>query len=368
LLGLDLPSTLLALADDVIEQMRKSLHCSECLLLARLHRHDWPGITAAFGGEPDDRQRALVPRSSHVRTPAKLPTVGLLHLQVSGTNERVLAAFHKGLEGTGFVEGQNLAIEYRWTQQADQVLDLATDLVRSRVKVVVTAGGSLPALAAKTARSSLPIVFMDVPDPIKVGLVTSLTRPGGNATGIIHIEQRYKQFELLNELVPQATVIGYLFDSRIPGANDAVQELLLTAFSFGQQVVLVEVPRSSVLVGAFARLVEQRADVLMVALGPLPADDAKTLIAFATHHTIPTSYQFPDVVYHGGIMRYGADSAEHWRLAGIYAGRILQGAKPAGLPIVQATKCELVINLRAARVIGFDIPRSLTLIANEVFE
>jgi putative ABC transport system substrate-binding protein len=294
--------------------------------------------------------------------------VGLLHLQASGSNERVIAGFHQGLKGTGFVDGQNLVIDYRLAHQEGQLPGLAANLVRSRVEVIVTAGGNLPALAAKAATSKLPVVFADGTDPVKVRLVASLSRPGGNVTGVTHLDQANKRVELVNELVPRAAVIGYVFDSRIPGANDAMQQLLLAAFSAGQQIVPVELTSSSDLESEFARLKDQKADVLMVAIGPRIATELAKLTALATRHRIPAIYQRPDFVHQGGLMSYSADLAESWRLAGMYAGRILKGAKPGDLPIVQTAKCELVINLRAAKAIGFTVPRSLRLIADELLE
>jgi putative ABC transport system substrate-binding protein len=302
---------------------------------------------------------------------AAMPVIGFLHSQASDLYSHALAGLHQGLKEAGYVEGRNVAVEYRWANnQNDRLPELAADLVRRQVAVIVTAGGTLTAIVAKAATSTIPIVFTNGGDPVKVGLVASLNRPGGNVTGVTRItsELAAKRLEILRELVPQATTLAYLVDPRTPPANDVTNDLLAAARTLGRQVSFVEARSTDDFEPAFTTLVQRQTGALIVAPSPLFTSNGDKLVTLAARHKIPAIYQFRDFVAEGGLMSYGADLAENWRLGGVYAGRILKGAKPADLPVQLPTKFELVINLKTAKTLGLTIPPTLLAIADEVIE
>jgi ABC-type uncharacterized transport system substrate-binding protein len=269
------------------------------------------------------------------------------------------------------VQGREIEVDYRWANNRDDQLQrLVTDLIRRQVDVIVTGGGISPALAAKAATSTIPIVFTIGGDPVKNGLVPSLNRPGGNITGVSRIinDLVSKRLEILHQLVPQANVVGYLADRRTPPANDVTNELRSAARALGQEIVFQPVSSITEFGPAFETLRQRQAGALLVASGPLFASNADEIVALAARYRFPANYPIRDFVLAGGLMSYGADLAETWRLGGQYAGRILKGTKPADLPVQLPTKFELVLNLKTAKALGLTVPQSLLTGADEVIE
>ena len=279
---------------------------------------------------------------------AALPVIGFLNATSPDGYADRLRGFRQGLKETGYVEGENVAVEYRWAEdQSDRLPALAADLVRRRVAVLAATSTS-PALAAKAATTSIPIVFMVAEDPVRLGLVASLARPSGNATGINFYtgELTAKRLELLRELVPAATRVAVLINS----ANVSTETTLRDVESAAR---------------AMAR---ERTDALFVGLDPFLNSRRVQLAQLATHHRIPAAYSARDIAEAGGLMSYGTNITDAFRQVGVYAGRILQGAKPADLPVVQASKFELVINAHTARMLGLTVPDKLLAAADEVIE
>ena len=308
------------------------------------------------------------PLAAQAQQPA-MPVVGFLHPASPDTYVDRLRAFRHGLKEVGFIEGENAVVEYRWAEnQSDRLSSLAAELVRRPVAVIVTSGGTAPALAAKAATSTIPIVFTVPEDPVKLGLVASLARPGGNATGVNFFSDELvaKRLELLRELVPAASRVAVLLNPA--NAGTMLQDVQAAARRMGVQIQAINVSTSRDIDTAFAALGRERLDALFVTGGPFLQSRRMQLALQAARHAIPTSYgsrEYPEI---GGLMSYGASLTEAHRQAGVYAGRILKGAKPADLPVIQATKFELVINLTAARTLGLGVPPSLLARADEVIE
>jgi putative tryptophan/tyrosine transport system substrate-binding protein len=301
---------------------------------------------------------------------ASMPVIGYLNSRSRDSDTLFLAAFHRGLNETGYVEGQNVAIEYRWAEgQYERLRVLATDLVDRRV-TVMAATSTPAALAAKAATSTIPIVFTSAADPVEIGLVDSLSRPSGNATGVnIYLSHLgAKRLELLRELVPNAAVIGMLVNPNFPDAESQAKDVEEAARTLGQQVHVVNANSEGKFNQAFATFIEMKADALLISLDSFFLSRREQLVALAAHHKIPAIYFSRDFVLVGGLMSYGSDIADSYRQAGIYAGRILKGAKPGDLPVVQPTKYELVINLKTAKALGYTVPDSLLARADEVIE
>src|SRR5262245_54761943 len=299
-----------------------------------------------------------------------MPVIGYLNSRSRDTDTPLLAAFHRGLNETGYVEGQNVAIEYRWADgQYDRLPVLATDLVRRRV-IVMAATSTPAALAAKAATSAIPIVFTTAADPIAVGLVDSLSRPRGNATGVnIYLSDLgAKRLELLRQLVPNAAVIGMLVNPNFPDAESQSNDVQEAARTLGQQVRIVNANSEDDFDGAFATFVELKADALLVSTDALFLNRREQLVALAARHKIPAIYFGREFVVAGGLTSYAANLADGYRQAGIYVGRILKGAKPGDLPVVQPTKFDLVINLKTAKALGLTIPDKVLALADEVIE
>ena len=299
-----------------------------------------------------------------------MPVMGYLNSRSRDTDTPFLAAFHHGLNETGYVEGRNVAIEYRWAEgQYDRLPMLATDLVRRQV-TVMAATSTPAALAAKAATSAIPIVFTTAADPVAVGLVDSLSRPSGNATGVnIYLSHLgAKRLELLRELVPNAAIIGMLVNPNFPDAESQSKDVKEAARTLGQQVHIVNANSEGDFNQAFATFIEMKADTLLISLDAFFLSRREQLVALAARHKIPAIYFSRDFVLVGGLMSYGSDIANSYRQAGIYAGRILKGAKPGDLPVVQPTKFDLVINLKTAKTLGLTVPMIMQMTADEVIE
>jgi len=312
---------------------------------------------------------AAWPLAARAQQPA-MPVIGYLNSRSRDTDTLFLAAFHRGLNETGYVEGQNVAMEYRWAEgQYERLRVLATDLVDRRV-TLMAATSTPAALAAKAATSAVPIVFTSAADPVEIGLVDSLSRPSGNATGVnIYLSHLgAKRLELLRELVPNAAVIGMLVNPNFPDAESQAKDVEEAARTLGQQVHVVNANSEGNFNQAFATFIEMKADALLVSLDSFFLSRREQLVALAARHKIPAIYFSRDFVLVGGLMSYGSDIADSYRQAGIYAGRILKGAKPGDLPVVQPTKFDLVINLKTAKALGLTVPTIMQMTADEVIE
>jgi putative tryptophan/tyrosine transport system substrate-binding protein len=306
-----------------------------------------------------------------VRAQQPVPVIGYLSSRSPGETAALLAAFRKGLGEAGFVEGQNIAIEYRWAEgQYDRLPEMAADLVRRGVAVLVTTGGEPSALAAKAATSTIPIVFTAGGDPVKTGLVQSLNRPGGNATGVsvLTTAPESKRLGLLHELVPGAKAVGVLIDPYYQEAEAQARELREAAGTIGQPIRIAYAKTDSELELAFGTLVREGAEALLVGADPFFDTRRDRIIAFAAERRLPAVYQFREYAVGGGLMSYGVDLPAGYRQVGNYAGQILKGAKPADLPIVQSIKFEFVINLKTAKTLGLEVPAMLLARADEVIE
>jgi putative ABC transport system substrate-binding protein len=300
-----------------------------------------------------------------------MPVIGFLSGASPAAFAHLVAAFHEGLAEAGYVEGENVAIEYRWAEgRYDRLPAFAADLVAREVTVMVASGGDRPTLAAKAATSTIPIVFTGSDNPVKFGLVASLSRPGGNVTGMqgFTSELEVKKLELLHELLPDARMIAMLVNPDNPSAEPDTKDVQAAASAIGKQIRVLEASSEQEIDLAFETLVQQRPDALLVGHDPFFNSSREQLVALAARHAVPAIYEFREFVLAGGLMSYGNIIADNYRQAGIYAGRILKGEKPADLPVQQATKFELMINLPLARTLGIEIPRSILLRADEVIE
>jgi len=301
-----------------------------------------------------------------------LPVVGFLGAtESSGRNAEYTAAVREGLKEGGFVEGQNVAFEYRWAEgQYDQLPALAAELVRRRVAVIVPIGGAPPTVAAKAATSTIPIIFNIGGDPVQLGVVASLSRPGGNVTGVamMVVEIEAKRLELLSELVPTAALIAVLVNPNNPQAEAQSHAVQAAARPLGRQVLVLRASTESEIETALATLVQQRAGALHVGGDTYFGSLFPLLIALTMRHRIPSSYGERQYVVQGGLMSYAPNFIDSYRQTGVYAGRILKGAKPADLPVNQATRFEFVLNLKTAKALGLDIPLKLQAFAEELFE
>ena len=281
-----------------------------------------------------------------------------------------VAAILQGLNETGYVEGRNVAFEYRWGEDHNERLPaLAADLVQRQVAVIATSG-TVSAIAAKAATTTIPIIFAAGGDPIAIGLVTSLNRPGGNITGANFLGGTLmaKQFEMLHETVPKAPLIGFLTDSTNPNTEADIKYTLAAADQVGQKMTIVQAHADSELEAAFITLVQQRVGALIVNPDPFFLTRRDKIVELAARQKIPTIYNLREYVTAGGLMSYGTSITEANRIAGLYAGRILKGEKPSDLPVQRSTKVELVINLKTAKALGITIPLSLLGRADEVIE
>ena len=298
------------------------------------------------------------------------PVIGYLSSTSPGPSAPFVAAFRQGLSETGYVEGQNVAIEYRWAEgRYDRLPALVNDLVGLKVDVIVTGGGLAPR-AAKNATSTIPIVFTTGDDPVAIGLVASLARPGGNVTGVswLAVELHSKRLELMSELVPQARVIALLVNPNSPQTERVVRDMQEAARVSGVQLPILKAGSESEIDDAFASLVQGHAGALVVQADPFLNSRGEQLVALAARHAVPAIYGLREYATAGGLISYGPSFTAVFRQAGIYTGRILKGAKPADLPVVQPTTFELVVNLKTAKVFGLAIPPSILARADEVIE
>ena len=301
---------------------------------------------------------------------SQIPVVGFLHSGSPEPNANRIAAFRKGLSEAGYVEGQNVAIEFRWAEgQDDRLWDLAADLIRRRVAVIATP--ATPALlAAKAATTSIPIIFALAADPVAMGLIASLNRPGGNATGVsfLFVELVSKQLGMLRELVPAANRFVALVGSHAAIADAVVKDLQASASALGLPIEILRAGTAREIDAAFANLVQKPGGALLVSPDTFFTSRRAQIVTLAARHALPAIYYAREFAEIGGLMSYGPNVADGYRLTGIYVGRVLKGEKPADLPVVQPTKFELVVNLNTARAVGLEIPQSLLTIADEVIE
>jgi putative ABC transport system substrate-binding protein len=303
---------------------------------------------------------------------AAMPVIGFLGAESPDLVASRLRAFHQGLSETGAVEGRNVAIEYRWAEgHNDRLPALTTDLVSRQVTVITLPGSTPAALAAKATTTTIPIVFGVAVDPIAVGLVASLARPGGNITGVttLNLEVIPKRVELLHELIPTATVVALLVNPTSSTlAETTTRDARTAARTLGLEIYVLHASAERDFDTAFATLVQRQAGALMIAPDAFFNSHLEQLAALALRHAVPTIYQFRDFTTAGGLMSYGGSVTETYRLAGVYTGRILKGEKPADLPVQQSTKVELIINLKTAKALGLNVPPSLLARADEVIE
>ena len=314
---------------------------------------------------------AAWPVAARAQQPA-MPVVGLLDQRSPDELEDRLRGFRQGLKDSDFVEGQNVAIDYRWAQnKEDRLPELAADLVRRRVAVIAATGGIGPTLAAKAATTTIPVVFIVSDDPVRLGLVASLARPGGNLTGInfFNVELTAKRLELLRELVPATTRVAVLINpANTEYTETTVREVGAAARTIGLQIQVLKASTIGEINAAFATFVRERPDALFVGQDPFFNSRRTQLVHLATRYAVPASYTARDFAEAGGLMSYGANIADAWRQAGSYAGHILKGAKSADLPVVQSSKFELVINHQTATMLGLTVPDKLLATADEVIE
>jgi putative ABC transport system substrate-binding protein len=312
---------------------------------------------------------AVWPVAARAQEPA-LPVIGYLSAGTPKYAEPLLVAFRQALSEAGFIENKNVVIQYRFADgQYDRLPAMAADLVHRQVTVIVAGGGTQS--AAKAATATIPIVFTTATDPVQTGLVASLSRPGGNLTGVtnLNVEVGPKLLELLHELVPTANTFGLLVNPRTPGVEDSVlSQLQPAARTFGLQFRLLHASTEQELDVVFANLAEVRVGALMIVPDPFFTGQSEQLAALTLRHRVPAAYHFRQFSAAGGLMSYGGGTTESSRIAGVYTGRILKGEKPADLPVQQSTKVELVINLKTAKTLGLTVPPSLLAIADEVIE
>jgi putative ABC transport system substrate-binding protein len=336
-------------------------------------------VKAGLAGSPYMRRRdfirifgsAAAAWPLAARAQQLMPVIGLLHSASAEAFAPFLIALREGLNESGFVDGQNVRIDFRWAEgQYDRLPTMAKELVDQQVALIVAGGGDRPALAAKAATTTIPIVFTGSDDPVGFGLVTSLNRPGGNVTGVslFTSELEVKRFALLRELAPTIPRIAMLVNPSNPTAEPNIRDVQAAADAIGQQVDFLRASSEREIDSAFRTMVGRRTDALLVAHDPFLLSRREQLVTLAAYNMIPAIYEFRDFVLVGGLMSYGSKLTDNYRLAGGYVGKILKGAKPADLPVQQPTKLTLTINLKTAKSLGLEIPAKLLALADEVIE
>ncbi len=311
---------------------------------------------------------AAWPLTIRAQQPAT-PVIGFLGGQSPDLWADQVRAFRQGLSETGYIEGRNVAIEYRWAEgQYNRLPALAAELVRLQVAVIAANGPTVP--PAKAATTAIPIVFVTGADPVKLGLVASLNRPGGNTTGVttLGLELAPKRLELLREMVPSATVIGLLLNPSNPNADAIARDSQTAARTLGLQLHVLRASNERDFDAVFASLAQLRAGGLVIAADGFFISQSQRLAALTIRHAVPTIFQFRAFAAAGGLISYGGSNTDSYRQAGAYTGRVLRGEKPADLPVIQATKVELIINLKTAKAFGLEVPQSLLARADEIIE
>jgi putative tryptophan/tyrosine transport system substrate-binding protein len=314
---------------------------------------------------------AAWPLAARAQQPT-MPLIGYLSGRSPSESAHIVAAFRQGLKEAGFTDGQNVAIESRFAEgNFDRLPELAADLVRRQVKVLVTAGGTVAVVKAKpVVPSTIPIVFVMGGDPVALGIVSSLNRPGENITGVSFLvnELATKSIGLLHDLVPKATIIGFLVNPKDPNAESDTKEAQVAADAFGQKLVVGKASTENEIDLAFESFAQQQVGALFVDTEPFFTDQREKIVVLASRNRLPAIYQLREFVDAGGLVTYGTSITEANRQLGIYTGRVLKGDKPADLPVMQSTKFELIINLKTAKSLGFQIPDKLLTLADEVIE
>jgi ABC-type uncharacterized transport system substrate-binding protein len=313
---------------------------------------------------------ATWPIAARAQQPA-MPLVGFLHPGSPEANAKFVAGFRKGLGETGYVEGRNVAIEYRWGHgEGGRLPELAADLVSRQVTVIATPGSVAAALVAKAATATIPIVFTIGVDPVQAGLVVSLNRPGGNVTGItsMNVGLAAKQLGLLHQLLHRDARFALLVNPSNPQSQSAITDVQAAASAMGQQLEILTATTNRDISPAFSDAVQKRADALLISADPLFTNRPVQLATLAARHAMPTIYALREFAEVGGLMSYGSNFTDLFRQAGTYTGRVLKGEKPADLPILQATKFEFVVNLQTAEALGLEVPATLLALADEVIE
>jgi putative tryptophan/tyrosine transport system substrate-binding protein len=308
------------------------------------------------------------PLAARAQQPA-IPIIGFLNTRGPAEDAHLVAAFRQGLAETGYVEGSNVKIEYRWAGgHNDRLPELAADLVRRQVSVI--AANSQATVAAKAATSTIPIVFITGADPVQVGFITSLRRPGGNLTGVTSLDTELggKRLQMLHELLPDARTIAALVNPTFPGSDVQTADLQAAASGLGLRLHVLHASTAADIDAVIANVVLLQAKGLVIANDPFFNSWSEQLGALALRHGVPAIYEFHPFVAAGGLMSYGGSITDLYRLVGTYTGRVLKGEKPAELPVQQATKVELIINLKAAKALGLEVPTALLVRANEVIE
>jgi putative ABC transport system substrate-binding protein len=313
---------------------------------------------------------AAWPLATRAQQPA-MPVIGFMSGRAPEDSAHLVSAFRQGLAETGFVEGQTVRIEFRWADgDYDRLPALAADLVSRKVAVLVGIGGDVSALAAKKATASIPVVFGMGSDPVKAGLVASFNRPGGNATGFTlwTSEMESKRLGLLRDIVPAVQLIGILVNPKLPSSSQELNDLELAAKGVGQRLFVAPANNDAELDAALTSLGQQRVAAILVTSAPFFDTRLERIVSFAAKNRLPAIYQFREYAIAGGLISYGPNIVESYRSAGVYAGRILKGEKPADLPVLQPTKFDFVINLKTAKALGLTVPPTLLAEAGEVIE
>jgi putative ABC transport system substrate-binding protein len=314
------------------------------------------------------RSAAVWPLAARAQQ-SSMPVIGFLRSTSLADSTPFVTTFRQGLKEAGFVEGQNVAIELLFAEgRSDRLPELVADLIHKSVAVIVA--NNPAAIAAKAATVTVPIVFITGSDPVRDGLVASLSRPGGNITGVVFIvsEVGAKRLELLRQLVPNATTIGVLVNPNSPETESERRDLLAASLKIGQRLIILDVSSDREIEDAFATLVQRGAGAALIGSGPFLTSHRQQLVALAARSRLPTMYNLREFVADGGLISYGASITEAYRQAGVYVGQILKGKKPADLPVMESTKFEFVLNLKTAKTLGLDVPMTIQMTADEVIE